>query len=68
MTSLYEAISIRRELDHKCLAISCRFACATFYDTVQAALYSRAVQAEPDRCLGAPMFPWKATDLMLEDV
>jgi hypothetical protein len=56
MTDLYEAIEIRRELDAKCLAISCRFARATTYDTVAAALYSRAVRGSPDRCLAAPMF------------
>jgi hypothetical protein len=63
-----EAITIRRDLDHKCLAIAARFAKATTQDLVDAALYSRAVRALPDRCLSAPMFPWKATDLMLEDL
>ena len=67
MTDLFEAIAIRRELDRKCLAISLRFAHASAYDTVAAALYARTVQALPDRCLAAPMFPLKATDLMLED-
>lgn len=64
MTDLFQAISLRRALDHKCLTISCRFARASFQDTVDAALYADAIRSEPDRCLSAPMF---ASPMYLDD-